>query len=65
MLSDEVTRAFNDIRTLACLKLSPECNGNERAMRLLNIGIRSFDNLQKVLNEPVKGDNQPTPENSP
>lgn len=63
MLSDEINAVFNQINTLACMKLSPECNGNERAMRFLNIGIRSFDNLRKVLNEATESDSNSAAEN--
>lgn len=65
MLSYEINDVFSQINSLACLKLSPECNGNEKAMELLNRGKVSFDSLQKVLSEIAESDNQAIAETPP
>jgi len=63
MLDQDTNDVFNEISRLASVKVAPKCI-TARADRLLQIGLAAFDNLRKVLNEPIKSDNPPLVENT-
>jgi len=53
MPNHDLSWVFTEITRLAEVELSPKCT-TQRTMRLLDIGLVSFDKLRRALNEAAK-----------
>lgn len=67
MANHELNWNFNEISRLASVEIMPQCT-TVKEMRMLKIGLASFDKLRKLLsakNEDTKNDNPANPETAP